>query len=315
MQDPTDSGAPSRADWLLLIHQIPPKPDYLRVKVRRRLQRIGALALKNSVYVLPYTDEAMEDFEWLRGMVVDEGGEATICAATFIEGPNDEEITGMFRDQANAEYDEIIAAAELAREESTDAGLRGLERRLGQVSARDFFAADRREEAERAVRAVQAARTEQVEDRVAERATKVPRGTTWVTRMGVQVDRMASAWLIKRFIDPDARFKFVPARGYRHQPGELRFDMFAGEFTHQGDACTFEVLAERFVPEDAALHAIAQIVHDVDCKDEKFGREEAPGVESMISGIAATHGDDSARLVASALLFDSLYATLQRRTS
>jgi hypothetical protein len=313
IQDAPGGQAPSGVGWLLFIHQIPPKPDYFRVKVRRRLQRIGALALKNSVYVLPHTDDATEDFQWLRGMVVDEGGEATICAASFIEGLSDGELTTMFRDQSNAEYDEIIRAAEAARQEPTDTGMRGLERRLAQATARDFFAADRRGEAERAVRDAQTPRTAPAEALAGGPDASAPQAATWVTRTGVQVDRMASAWLIQRFIDPHARFKFVPARGYQPQRGELRFDMFEGEFTHEGDACTFEVLAGRFVPEDMALRAIGEIVHDVDCKDEKFGREEVAGVASVIGGIAATHEDDPARLAASATLFDSLYATFRRQ--
>ena len=129
-----------------------------------------------------------------------------------------------------------------------------------------------------------------------------------MTRSGVYVDRIASAWLIRRFIDEAARFKYVGARGYAPDPGELRFDMFEGEFTHDGEDCTFEVLVKRFVSDDSALRAIAQIVHDIDCKDEKFGREEAQGVAILLRGIAAAHSQDAARVDAGAVVFDGLYA-------
>ena len=109
-----------------------------------------------------------------------------------------------------------------------------------------------------------------------------------MTRQGVQVDRIASAWLIRRFIDPGARFKFVPGTGYRPQPGELRFDMFEGEFTHRGDRCTFEVLLAHAGLDDPALGAIGEIIHDIDLKDGKYGREEAAGMRSLIAGIAAS---------------------------
>jgi hypothetical protein len=135
-----------------------------------------------------------------------------------------------------------------------------------------------------------------------------PTATTWATREGVFVDRIASAWLIKRFIDPEARFKFVPAQGYAPQPGELRFDMFEGEFTHEGDKCTFEMLLSHFALRDSALRAIADIVHDIDCKDDKFGREEAAGVASMIRGLTKAHQNDMARIDAGSALFDGLYA-------
>jgi hypothetical protein len=134
------------------------------------------------------------------------------------------------------------------------------------------------------------------------------RGRTWVTRTGIKVDRMASAWLIRKFIDPEARFEFVPAKGYRPEKGELRFDMFEAEFTHEGDLCTFEVLVQRFGLADPALRAIAEIVHDIDVKDAKYGREEAPGIGQLVAGIAEAHADDEARLARGTALFDDLYA-------
>ena len=148
-----------------------------------------------------------------------------------------------------------------------------------------------------------------------ERATTLRReeyrNRTWVTRSGVRVDRMASAWLIRKFIDPRARFKFVPAHGYQPQQGELRFDMFEGEFTHDGHLCTFEVLLDRFGLGDPALRVIAEIVHDIDVKDARYAREEAPGMARVVAGIAAAHADDEVRLERGAALFEDLY-TLHR---
>src|SRR6185503_13537189 len=134
------------------------------------------------------------------------------------------------------------------------------------------------------------------------------RGRTWVTRSGIFVDRIASAWLIRRFIDRDARFKFVSESKRRPAKGELRFDMFEGEFTHVGDRCTFETLLDRFALTDPALQAIGEIVHDIDLKDEKFGRDDAPGIERVLSAITAANADDDARLTRGAQLFDDLYS-------
>ena len=119
---------------------------------------------------------------------------------------------------------------------------------------------------------------------------------------------MASAWLIRKFIDPKARFKFVPTKDYRPEKGELRFDMFDAEFTHEGELCTFEVLAQRFGLTDPALRAIAEIVHDIDVKDAKYGREEAPGIGRLVAGIAAAHADGEERLVRGTSVFDDLHA-------
>ena len=118
------------------------------------------------------------------------------------------------------------------------------------------------------------------------------RDRTWVTRQGVYVDRIASAWLIRRFIDPQARFKFVSGKGYRPQAGELRFDMFEAEFTHEGDKCTFEVLLERGALKDPALRAIAEIIHDIDLKDDKFGRTEVAGIRTLVEGISIATEDE-----------------------
>ena len=140
-----------------------------------------------------------------------------------------------------------------------------------------------------------------------------PRGRTWVTRTGIHVDRMASVWLIRRFIDPEARFKFVTAREYRHKPGELRFDMFDGEFTHRGELCTFEVLLRAFGITDAALRPIAELIHDVDLKVDTYGRPETAGFEQIVNGVAIAHPEDEARLARASAVLDDLYELHKHR--
>ena len=139
------------------------------------------------------------------------------------------------------------------------------------------------------------------------------KGAVWVTRKGVHVDRIASAWLIKRFIDREAKLKFVPPKGYAPVDGELRFDMFEAEYTHEGDRCTFEVLAGRFEVADPAVAAIGEVVHDIDVRDAKFGRAETSGVERLVNGIALTQPDDEARIALGTQLFDALYEAWRRK--
>ncbi len=139
------------------------------------------------------------------------------------------------------------------------------------------------------------------------------RNRTWVTREGVYADRIASAWLIRRFIDPEARFKFVSGKGYRPQEGELRFDMFEAEFTHEGDKCTFEVLLERAGLKDSALRAIAEIIHDIDLKDDKFGRTEVAGIRTLIDGIRVSTNDDARRIERGAEAFNDLYEFFRKK--
>ena len=242
--------------WLLLIHQLPPKPDYLRVKVRRRLRQIGAVQIKQTVYVVPASAEAMEDLQWLRQEIEVDGGSAVIAEAAFIEGIADEELDAM-------------------------------------------FAAERQPAAERSRRGA---------------PDRVKAGRTWVTRKDVFVDRIASAWLIRRFIDQRARFKFVEPRGYRPKAGELRFDMFDAEYTHVGPDCTFQTLAKRFGLADRAIEAIGEIVHDIDCKDDLFNRRETAGVGSLIRGIVNAQSTDAGRIERGMSAFDDLYASF-RKTS
>ncbi|HEU4556344.1 MAG TPA: chromate resistance protein ChrB domain-containing protein [Longimicrobium sp.] len=299
--------------WLLLIHQIPPHPSSFRVKVWRRLQRLGAVAMKNSVYVLPATDSAREDFEWVLREILDAGGDAVLCEATLAGGLGDDEVEDLFREARRADYARVadearaLAEARAAAEPGAPPPLEldGLKRRLRETVALDFFAAPGRREAEAALAALEPA--ERGAAGPSSLAAGELRGKTWVTRTDVHVDRIASAWLVRRFVDPGARFRFVPGRRHKPAEGEVRFDMFEGEFTHEGDRCTFEVLLDRLGLDDPALRALAEIVHDVDLKDGKYGRPEAPGVERLIDGIARALASDEARIERGAAALDGLY--------
>lgn len=318
--------------WLLLIHQIPPKPAYLRVKVWRRLQRIGAVAIKNSVYVLPRNDQTLEDFQWTVREIVQSGAEASICTASFVEGLTDRQVETLFRTARDADYAEVTEEAKAVLDaappsrsmtdedrSALETALTRLKKRFSAVSKVDFFDAPGRESAttllERIEFMLAAARRRTDRDSEAPDTADLTqfRGRTWVTRKGVYVDRMACAWLIRRFIDPEASFRFVSERGYRPKNGELRFDMFEGEFTHEGDLCTFEVLVRRFAVQDRALIEIGRIVHDLDLKEAEFQRPETAGVSALLEGIAAAHRPDEARLERGSAMFDDLYEFFRRK--
>src|SRR5262245_3653061 len=314
--------------WLLLIHQLPAKPAYLRVKIWRRLQDLGAIALKNAVHALPMNEETQEDFEWLLREIVEGGGEAFVCEARLLDGLSDQEVRTLFEQARDADYGELAkearAAAKAIRGDAAAIGeLRAqaarLRKRLGDVVAIDFFGAAGRDKVEGLLETLEARIGEEAAvtgkakvDRTAPRLADL-RGRTWVTRQGVHVDRIASAWLVRRFIDADARFKFVAGKGYRAAEGELRFDMFEAEFTHEGDKCTFEVLLERGALDDPALRAIAEIVHDIDLKDGKFGRDEVPGIRTLIDGIAAGSKDDVERIARGSEVFNNLYDYFRKK--
>lgn len=297
---------------MVLIAQLPAKPDYLRVKLRRRIRRVGALSLRGAVYVLPNRADTLEDFVWLRGELIEDGGDAIVCSARTVVGITDAELEDRFRELRAADYREICAAARslgpTSGSDETARELARLRRRLDDVARLDFFESTLRDEARRAVDEAASAN----DRRAASPAPAGSRATgrTWVTRAGVFVDRIASAWLIRRFIDPEARFKFTPAGSYAPGPGEVRFDMYDGEYTHEGDRCTFETLLDRFDLSDSALHTIAEIVHDIDCKDEKFGRPEAAGIELVLRGLVGAEPDDQRRIERGSAVLDALLSQL-----
>ncbi|HZR81873.1 MAG TPA: chromate resistance protein ChrB domain-containing protein [Candidatus Binatia bacterium] len=326
--------AESTSPWLVLIHQLPPKPASLRVKVWRRLQALGSVPIKNSVYVLPNTDDAREDFEWVLREIREDGGDASLCEARLVDGLTDDEVRASFQSARESDYRQIatevrtFARATLPRrgralspEAAAQVGgaLARFRRRLAEVGEIDFFGAPGRESVEGLLRdlegRIEPAGDARAKSPPAPRRREDVRGRVWVTRKGVHIDRIASAWLIRRFIDPDAELKLVASRGYAPAPGELRFDMFDAEFTHDGDLCTFEVLLRDFGLRDPGLSAIAEIVHDVDLKDSKYGRPETAGVERVIAGIAWTCSDDPDRLARGAALFDALHGAFRKRKS
>ena len=292
----------------------------------RRLQALGAVAIKNSAYVLPRTDQAREDFEWVLREIIKQGGEASLCEARFVDGLRDDQVEALFNAARDAEYGGIVAEARRVadnlpsgealpegRRPQLEAEVARLKRRLAEVSALDFFGAPGREAADGLVASLEARAQRGLERMADGRQLGDLHGRTWVTRKGIHIDRIASAWLIRRFVDPGAAFKFVPARSYRPEPGELRFDMFEAEFTHEGDLCTFEVLLARVRLDDPALRPIAAIVHDIDLKDAKFDRPEAAGIDRLIAGIAMRHRDDEDRLARGAAVFDDLNEYFRRK--
>jgi len=299
---------------------------YLRVKVGRRLARVGAVPLKNSVYILPHSDSSFEDFQWLRHEIIESGGDATVVEAQFVEGLSDSDVESLFRDARDSDYAAIAEEARaLARQAKGKIGnakrlqleseIVRIERRASEVAAIDFFGVSG---AVTVAGLIDALRKRvvpaegQLEPPV-ERPRESYVGRTWVTRMGIHVDRIGSAWLIRKHIDPEAHFKFVPAKDYQPLPGELRFDMFEAEFAHIGEHCTFEVLCERFDITEAGLKAVAEIIHDIDLKDSKYRRPETDGVAAQIVGICLVQRDDEARLERGTQLFEELQAYYARK--
>lgn len=305
--------------WLALLHQLPAKPPYLRVKIWRKLQAIGAVPLKNAVHVLPDLAPAAGAFEELLEEIRSSGGEAILVEARLLAGQTDAELRAQFDAARDADYEEIARDACRLIDAAPIAGpeIDRLRRRLDEVARLDFFGAHGRQGAEAALRELEARRFSHPDI-----ARTVPgphlapeslRRRTWVTRRGVHVDRIACAWLIRRWVDPEARFRFVDAKSYAHAEGELRFDMADAEFTHEGDRCSFETILLRARLDNPALTAIGEVIHELDIADGKFDRPEALGFGAVLTGICAASDDDLQRIARGSDALDQLYIFYDRK--
>jgi hypothetical protein len=308
--------------WLILVHRIPAQPLYLRAKMRQRLADVGAVAVKNSVYLLPSGAEALEDLQWIAQEIVAGGGEAHLFEGDFVDGVAGEAAVAQFREARDADYDALAADAHAAMKAARSAAAVAelaaahvrLTRRFDEIRRIDFFDAERRAAAEEALAAIEARlQKDRKEETRMLKAHPELRGRTWVTRPGVKIDRMASAWFIRRFVDPKARFRFADPASPKKE-GELRFDMVGGDFTHEEDRCTFETLVGRVGLPDKGVRAIAEIVHDLDLKDGKFGRAEAAGVRILLDGLMARTANDEERIDRAMTIFDDLHEALGKRS-
>ena len=315
--------------WLLFVHQLPSTPSNLRVRTWRRLQQLGALPVKQAVYVLPDTPNAREDFEWLKTEIKAAGGDASVFAADHVDSWSDDALVEEFRRARQEAYATLAREIErvLARLGATrrPRGTRApavqrlvalFRERLSAIEHVDFFGSAGRDRVTTLLQRLE----EKASDsrRPAERPRTAGRADAqnyanrlWVTRPRPGVDRMASAWLIKRFVDPHARFAFVADREsvpYTAVP----FDMFGVEFSHQGEGCTFETLCTVFAIQEPAVARIATIVHDLDLKDGRFGAQEAPTVGTVIEGVQLSVSEDDGLLDRGMALFEWLYRAFER---
>jgi hypothetical protein len=308
---------------LLLIVSLPPNPSSLRVRVWRRLRAIGAVALKRTVYLLPDTLDHYEHFQWLAQEIQREGGEATLLRVEQIENMSSDEVVQLFHEARNPEYRRLggryrkllqtLDRKSAATSARVQAELVQLQREYEKLHELDFFQAPEGAEVERLREAIDMRTRPSEEPR--RRGKPVPelrdlRGRQWVTRRRPHVDRIASAWLIKRFIDPDATFVFADPREFPN--GAIPFDTPGAELSHVGDDCTFETLLKRLGVRDRRLKRLAEIVHEADLRDGKFPRDEARGIDLVIRGLLAAHTDDHEVLTHGFALFEGLYAGASR---
>lgn len=318
---------PAAPRWLLLVHQLPAEPSNLRVKVWRRLLAVGAVAIKNSVYVLPQSSETREDLEWIRGEIVAEGGEASLFAADAVDDLTDDEVIEAFAAARRSDWEglrgqieELLegprpAGADGASTEPLERQLHRLRNRAAQIDRIDYFRAPGREEALRALEGVGTPATEAAPKAVRRRKLRAVgelEGRRWLTRPRPGVDRMASAWLIRRFIDPRAEFEFADRIPTDGEP--VPFDMFGVEFGHHGERCTFETLVASFGLSEPAIDRIARLVHDLDLRREPSLDADTATVGRLVEGLREATQEDHRLLDRGMELFEALYLAYRRES-
>lgn len=300
--------------------------------VWRKLMKSGAIPLKGSVYILPMTAEHYEFLQWLVAEVKEMNGDAALVSIDRADTMKDEEIVDLFNqarrndylplgkniDALSRKWDAFQKGGQGVNVKGLAAQLVKLRKSFTEVQRIDFFASPEGIALQNTIDRLhrefqQSAGLPKKSNYVREISKKSKAdysGRIWMTRKNPFVDRMASAWLIKRFIDHDASFAFAEGEKTPHPPaGTVVFDMFDGEFTHCGELCTFEVLIRSFGLKDKALKKIAEIVHDLDIKDNKYQAPEAPGLEAILAGIRKTAKDDNEALAQGMTLFEMLYVS------
>jgi hypothetical protein len=296
--------------WLLLTFSLPTKRASQRVEVWRKLQRYGTVPLGNSGYLLPRNPMNEERFQWLAAAIRKYGGDASIVQAQGIDNISTPQLIGRFAEARTREYQELIRQvrefSDTPRPKQAVGRLSRLRSRFQEIVEVDFFASPLQKRVEELLAKADSAR---VTTHIAETRkinTQDYKNRVWVTRPRPGVDRCSSAWLIRRFIDSKARFAFAPEE--QVPKDSVPFDMFhESGFGHRGDDCTFETLQKDFKIRDRRVKAIAEIIHDADLADEKFGRKEGYGIDEILKGWARQGIPDGELLDRGMQLTEGLY--------
>jgi hypothetical protein len=273
------------------------------------------------VYVLPDLPSCREDFEWIAQEAVAAGGQASVCRAAFVDDAVADELRTRFRDAAGSRLGPVneALADHLSRMRQpkqavpAEPAFANLQRQAEEALQLDFFHSDAGKEVQAVMTAIREHLRPRGRSNDSGASVRQLKGRVWVTRRDPHIDRLATAWLIRRFVDPAAKFRFVDAAGGPVRAGEKSFDMTGADFTHEGDLCSFETMCARLKLNDPALAHLAEIVHDLDLKDGKFGRADALGVQRMVDGLSAAHADSGARVIAAMPIFDTLFASFGGR--
>ena len=300
--------------WLLLLVRLPATHSAERVAIWRKLKKSGAIQIQTSTYVLPDDPPRYETFQWLTQHIRDAGGDATLVRVRDIEGWSNESLIDVFNAARAKEYASLREMlgpliARAGRTSKSSGKLDRIRKQFAEFREADFFDSPKGRDLEMVLRKLE--KTQPGSKPQPKLEPRDFRDKVWLTRPRPEIDRVGSAWLISKFIDPKAKFVFESRRPPNRRV--LTFDMLEGDFSHDGDDCTFETLIRRFGIEDKAVRKIAEMIHDADLDDEKFQRNECIGIDRILKGWAKQGLPDKEILRRGFECFDALYTFLQRR--
>jgi CRISPR/Cas system-associated endoribonuclease Cas2 len=310
--------------WLFLVHQVLTPNSKERVKVWRAIKKTGAVLYRNSVYILPFTKERLEDFQWVCQQINDSRGEASIFVSSAENKNDDALMRAAFRKARDEEYGSLLKSAEQFRNriqlrdrktltsnvrKKYEKEAKQLRETFDEIRSLDFFPDSNPKKLQQILSEIAKWMSADAESLnltpIQVRSIKDYQKKIWTTREGIHIDRLCSAWLIRRFIDRYAKFVFAPEK--KLPANAIPFDVFGAEFSHHGEDCTFETLLKAFRIQDHALQEIAEIIHDIDLKDHKFGRVEASGLDLVIRSLGDSIHDDHQFLEIGSSILDGLY--------
>ena len=294
--------------WLLLTFTLPTKRASQRVEIWRKLQRYGTVPLGNSGYLLPSNASNEERFQWLASSIRKYGGDASVVRVESIDNLSTAQLKGRFSEARAREYQDLIQELQtLSRgpaERRSVARVGRLRNRFQEIVEVDFFESPMQGRVRELLERASSLRAAMGAPRKIK--PKEYKSRIWVTRPRPGVDRCASAWLIRRFIDPKARFAFAPEDQVPSRA--VPFDMFHERgFGHRGADCTFETLEREFRIRDPRVAVIGQMIHDADLLDDRFGRKEGYGVDEILKGWARQGLPDEKLLERGVELIEGLY--------
>jgi hypothetical protein len=320
---PTPAAGAKTAGWLLFMLTLKGQQQATRMRVWRALKALGAAVLRDGVYLLPNRIEIQRSLAMQTQEVARTSGSAQLFEVESRDEQQEAQFRGLF--DRTSDYQALIrevhklgVALKSAKAVAVSTRLVRLQREFEVIFAQDFFPAEAANQARRALEdastAVRRVLSPGEPHPVRKRIERVDpgryQGRTWATRSRPWADRLGSAWLIRRFIDPQARFLWL--KDIRHCPKRaIGFDFDGAAFTHAGDKVTFEVLMESFGLEAiAGLNRVAALVHYLDVGGIPL--PEAPGFESLLRAARDTFGDDDALLDEAARLFELMHISCRR---